>query len=112
MSEMVAFVNGILATAIVFTFFYTRGRQSSQEAQIPYLTERRHEALRRMGQLRTYAAFCEQEAKCWPEDSIDRAELEVYAKVASRQAEESLYEWRQIERQIRAERFEQIVGSK
>jgi hypothetical protein len=109
MSEMIAFLNGILATLMVFAFFYTR-RQSSQETQIPYLTERRDEALRRVGHLRAYAAFCEQEAKCWPEDSLDRGELLAYAAVALRLADESQREWREIERKLRAERFEQITN--
>jgi hypothetical protein len=108
MSEVIAFMGGILATAIVFAFFYPR-RQSSQETQIPYLTERRDEALRRVGHLRAYACFCEQEAKCWPEDSLDRAELTTYAAVATRLADESQREWREMERKLRAERFEEIT---
>jgi hypothetical protein len=83
-----------------------------EAGDIDALLAARDEARRRVDELRRYADFCELEAKCWPEDSIDHAELVVYAEVAKVQADETLRRWLKIERAIRAERFEQIVGSK
>ena len=113
MSEaVIAFISGIVTTVIAFNFcrFSTHLRSRSQQTQIPYLTERRDASLRRVWELRRYANFCELEAKCWPEHSLDHDELVVYAKVARRLADESLREWREIERKLRAERFEQITS--
>jgi len=105
---VIAFILGIVVTIVGFNLcaIYTHERE---ETQIPYLTQRRNEALDRVGQLRTYASYREQEAKCWPEDSSDRAELLAYASVARRQAEETLFRWREIERALRTERFEEIT---
>jgi hypothetical protein len=80
-------------------------------ASLAQLVAQRDDALRRVGELRRYANFCELEAECWPEDSFDRAELVAYAKVAGLQADETLHKWREIEREIRAERFEQITAN-
>jgi hypothetical protein len=85
--------------------------QRIAQHRIHTLTARRDQALRRTHDLQTYASFCLRESECWPEDSIDRAELVAYSEVASRLADESLREWREIERKLRAERFEQITSS-
>jgi hypothetical protein len=81
-------------------------------ASIHELELRRDEAYRRVNELRRYAGFCELEAKCWPEDSSDRAELVAYAEVARLQADETLRRWRDLERALRAERFERITGKR
>ena len=107
---VIAFIMGIVLTIVGSNFcaLYTHER-TLRQSEISYLTERRDATLRRMGQLRTYASYCEQEAKCWPEDSIDHAELTTYAAVALRLADESQREWREIERKLRACHFEQIT---
>jgi hypothetical protein len=91
--------------------FYARNtNRRSPEHRIHTLSARRDQALRRTHDLQTYASFCLRESECWPEDSIDRAELVAYSEVASRLADESLREWRELHRAIRAERFEQITS--
>jgi hypothetical protein len=106
-----AIVSIMAVVAWVFAFnwlsFYMSWR--SPEMRLHALRLKRTRALRRVDELRTYASFCELEANCWPEDSLDRAELVAYAEVARRLADESLREWREIERALRAERFEQIT---
>jgi hypothetical protein len=104
------FIMGVVASLVAFNFcvFYA----NLSERRIHVLLAQRDESLRRVDELRTYANFCELEARCWPEDSIDRAELVAYARIARLQADETLHKWREIERTLRTERFEQITGAK
>jgi hypothetical protein len=116
----IMFITGIVAWVFAFKWYAFGASLASLSARlspqpsyrIHTLTERRDEALRRVGELERYAAFCRREAECWPEDSLDRAELVAYASVATRQAEATVFEWREIERALRAERFEQIVSQR
>ena len=109
----VAFMVAVVVWVFAFKWFaFSASLASFGEVRIHALLAARDDARRRVEELRRYANFCELEALCWPEDSIDRAELLAYASVARRQADETLYEWREIERELRAQRFEQIVGSR
>jgi hypothetical protein len=117
----IAFLATIVAFVAAFTGSYAfshtslrvpKGEERSLALKLRELECRRDGAYRRATDLRKYASFCELEARCWPEDSIDRAELEVYASVARRLADESLREWRELVRALRAERFEQITSKR
>jgi hypothetical protein len=95
--------------AWVFAFKWYAFYATFSERRIHALLAQRDESLRHVDELRRYANFCELEAKCWPEDSVDRAELVAYAHIARMQADETFHKWREIERKLRAERFEQIT---
>jgi hypothetical protein len=109
----VAVMVAIVVWVFAFNWFaFSASLASFGEVRIHALLAARDDALRRVEELRRYANFCELEAGCWPEDSSDRSELLAYASVARLQADEALFRWREIERELRAQRFEQIVGSR
>lgn|SRR5215217_2585173 len=105
----VAFLVAVVAWVFAFNWFAFYASWLRPEHRIHTLVAQRDESLRHVDELRRYANFCELEAKCWPEDSVDRAELVAYARIARIQADETLHKWREIERKLRAERFEQIT---